>query len=260
MPTGAAQRADPPATRLGPVVSIPPQPGSRPTTAQNHHSHPAPTSKGSRLTAKPNPRSAHRADFPDFQGKSAHNEGKPTISPQSRLTRSADPARDGAACAAIYHGFVRDTVISLEETPPDTAEMADRIRRITRTHPWLVAEDDGRVVGFAYASPHRERASYRWATDVTVYIEPESHRRGIGRALYSTLFDMLRAQGLLMACAGITLPNDASVALHESFGFVPVGVYRRIGYKHGAWRDVGWWQLELARTAGEPPPEPTPPN
>ncbi|HWF24648.1 MAG TPA: arsinothricin resistance N-acetyltransferase ArsN1 family B [Solirubrobacteraceae bacterium] len=175
--------------------------------------------------------------------------------------RSADAARDGAACAGVYAPYVRDTVISLEETPPDAAEMTARIERIERTHPFLVAEDEGRVVGFAYGSIHRERAAYRWATDVSVYIDAGSHRRGIGRALYETLFALLRAQNLLIASAGITLPNDASVAIHEAFGFVPVGVYRNIGFKFGAWRDVGWWQLELSpQRDGEPPPEPAPPR
>jgi L-amino acid N-acyltransferase YncA len=174
--------------------------------------------------------------------------------------RTADPARDGAACAAVYHDYVRDTVISFEVTPPTADEFAARIERISRTHPWLVAEDRGRVIGFAYGSPHRERAAYRWAADVSVYIEPASHRRGVGRALYGALFELLREQRLLIACAGISLPNAASVALHESFGFVPIGVYRGIGYKSGAWNDVGWWQLELARPAGDPPPEPLPPR
>jgi L-amino acid N-acyltransferase YncA len=175
--------------------------------------------------------------------------------------RSADAARDGAACAAVYAPYVRDTVISLEETPPDAAEMTARIERIERTHPYLVAEEASRVVGFAYGSVHRERAAYRWAADVSVYIDGECHRRGIGRALYEALFALLRAQNLLIACAGITLPNDASVAIHEAFGFVPVGVYRNIGFKFGAWRDVGWWQLELSPPRdGEPPPEPAPPR
>jgi L-amino acid N-acyltransferase YncA len=181
-----------------------------------------------------------------------HNDHKPTI-------YSASQAH-GAACAAIYDEYVRDTVISLEEEPPGAAEMTGRIERISRTHPWLVAEDAGRVVGYAYGSPHHERASYRWATDVSVYIDSANHRRGIGRALYEALFELLRDQGLLIACAGVTLPNEASVALHESFGFVPVGVYRGIGYKFGAWRDVGWWQVELARPGADPPPEPTPPG
>lgn len=186
----------------------------------------------------------------------AHDDLIPTIRPASQV-------RDADAIAAIYGGYVRDTTITFETTPPTPEDFAARIERVQRTHPWLVAEDaedEHRVVGFAYGCPHRDRAAYRWAADVSVYIERASHRRGIGGALYQTLFEKLREQRLLIACAGITLPNDASVALHESFGFVPVGVYRQIGYKLGAWRDVGWWQLELARPAGDPPPEPTPPN
>ncbi|MDQ6778625.1 MAG: N-acetyltransferase family protein [Actinomycetota bacterium] len=183
----------------------------------------------------------------------AHDDLKPTIRPASQ-------ARDAPAITAIYDEFVRDTAITFETVPPTPDEFAARIERIQRTHPWLIAEDaTGRVVGFAYGCPHRDRAAYRWAADVSIYLEPASHRRGIGKVLYATLFEMLRAQRLLIACAGITLPNDASVALHESFGFVPVGVYRQIGYKSGAWRDVGWWQLELARPAGDPPPEPLDP-
>ncbi|HWF35386.1 MAG TPA: arsinothricin resistance N-acetyltransferase ArsN1 family B [Solirubrobacteraceae bacterium] len=176
--------------------------------------------------------------------------------------RSADPRRDAAAIAAIYADYVRDTAITFETVPPTAEEFAARIERTQETHPWLVAapdEADGRVVGFAYGCPHRDRAAYRWAADVSIYLEPASRRRGIGRALYQALFDRLRDQRLLIAVAGITLPNDASVAIHESFGFVLVGVYRKIGYKSGAWRDVGWWQLELAAPAREPPPEPTPP-
>jgi L-amino acid N-acyltransferase YncA len=185
----------------------------------------------------------------------AHKDRKPTIRPASQV-------RDAPAIAAIYDEFVRDTVITFETVPPTADEFAARIERIQKTHPWLVAEveDGGRVAGFAYGCPHHDRAAYRWAADVSIYLQPAYHRRGIGRAMYTTLFDMLRDQGLLIACAGITLPNDASVALHESFGFVPVGVYRQIGYKSGAWRDVGWWQLELARPEGDPPPEPTPPK
>ena len=179
------------------------------------------------------------------------------------LIRAADSARDGAACAAIYAPYVRDTVISLEERPPTAEDIAERIATTTRTHPWLVAEDRSEVIGYAYATRHRERASYRWATDVTVYVAPDRQRAGVGRRLYENLFEALTDQGFRIACAGITLPNDASVGLHEALGFQPVGVYRRIGFKLGAWRDVGWWQLELAAPPDqgddEPPREPAPP-
>jgi L-amino acid N-acyltransferase YncA len=142
---------------------------------------------------------------------------------------------------------------------PDAAEMAARIARNQKTHPWLVGEEDGEVAGYAYGCPHRSRAAYRWAADVAVYVAEERRRRGVGQALYEELIDRLRRQRFRVACAGITLPNDASVRLHERLGFRPVGVYRRIGWKAGAWRDVGWWQLELAPAGREPPAEPLPP-
>jgi phosphinothricin acetyltransferase len=172
------------------------------------------------------------------------------------LIRRADAARDAAACAAIYAPYVRDTVISLEEVAPDVDELRRRIERVSATHPWLIAEVDGRAVGFAYGSPHRERAAYRWAADTTVYLDGAHHRRGIGGAVYAQLFELLVAQGIHMACAGITLPNDASVGLHESLGFRPVGIYRNIGFKMGAWRDVGWWQRTLIAPFGDAPAEP----
>ena len=173
--------------------------------------------------------------------------------------RHADPARDGAACAEIYAPFVRDSPVSFEEREPDAQEVADRIELTARTHPWLVAETDDRLVGYAYATAHRGRAAYQWAADVAVYVADGQRRKGIGRALYGALLPLLVRQGLRIACAGITLPNDASVALHEACGFEPVGVYRRIGWKAGAWRDVGWWQVELVRASDGRPPDPGPP-
>jgi L-amino acid N-acyltransferase YncA len=173
--------------------------------------------------------------------------------------RDADPGRDAAGCAAIYEPFVRESAISFEERIPTAADFAARIQRIQTTHPWLVAEHDGQLTGYAYGCPHRERAAYRWAAEVTVYVESASRRRGVGRELYGALLGLLREQGLWVACAGVTLPNEASVGLHESLGFKPVGVYRRIGYKLGTWWDVGWWQLGLRPEGDESPPEPGPP-
>lgn len=177
------------------------------------------------------------------------------------LIRDADAERDAAACAEMYAPYVRDTAISLEERPPTPADFAERIARITSTHPWLIAEDEEEVLGYAYGARHRERAAYRWAVDVAVYVAPRRQRRGVGRALYRTLFELLAEQGFRIACAGITLPNEASVGLHESLGFEPVGIYRNVGWKLGAWRDVGWWQLGLTQ-AGDgdgPPRDPGPP-
>ncbi len=173
--------------------------------------------------------------------------------------RHADAARDAAACAAVYAPYVRDTVVSLEEIAPTEREFTARIERISNTYPWLVAEVGGRVVGYSYASEHRERASYRWAADVTVYIDSRHHRCGIGRALYRALFELIADQGVYVACAGITLPNQASVGLHEALGFTPVGVYRGIAWKAGSWWDVGWWQLQLAPESPGAPAELGPP-
>jgi L-amino acid N-acyltransferase YncA len=173
------------------------------------------------------------------------------------LIRPADPGQDAPACAAIYGPYVRTSAISFEEHPPNSDEIAERIERFQESHRWLVAEDDDQVVGYAYGCPHRERAAYRWATEVSVYVAPQCHRRGYGRALYAELLPQLAAKGFHVALAAVTLPNDASVALHESLGFSPVGIYREIGYKLGSWWDVGWWQLALRETDGTAHPAPT---
>lgn len=165
------------------------------------------------------------------------------------IIRDADPDRDAAACAAIYAPYVSESVVSFEERPPTTAEMT---ARMLGAHAWLLAEDEGVPVGYAYGSPHAERAAYRWTADAAVYIDANHHRSGIGRALYARLFEQLRASGLWMVCAGITQPNDASNGLHRAMGFVPVGIYRRVGWKAGAWHDVAWSQLDLR--PGEPGP------
>ena len=169
---------------------------------------------------------------------------------------SASPAsKTRPALAAIYAPFVRDTAVTFEETVPTAEAMAERIESTLRTLPWLTLEEGGRPVGYAYASPHRARASYRWSVDVAVYLAPEARGRGGGRALYGALLDLLTRQRYATAYAGIALPNAASVGLHEAMGFRPVGVYAGVGFKLGAWHDVGWWSRELAPRAA-PPPEP----
>jgi L-amino acid N-acyltransferase YncA len=176
------------------------------------------------------------------------------------VIRDAVPERDAAVCLSIYAPFIENTFVSFEEQVPTVGEFATRMRSTTATHPWLVLEAEGRVGGYAYASPHRSRAGYRWAADVSVYVA-ESHRRtGAGRRLYADLLERLRRQGIQVVCAGITLPNAASVGFHEAMGFERVGVYKRIGWKAGAWRDVGWWQLELVPATDATPPEPLPPG
>jgi phosphinothricin acetyltransferase len=163
---------------------------------------------------------------------------------------------DASAILAIYAPIVRETAISFEVEPPTRMEMQQRIATTLRHLPWLVCERQGEVLGYVYASPHRARAAYQWSVDVSVYIQAQVRRAGMGRALYHALFELLTLQGLYQCFAGITLPNPASVGLHEALGFQPVGVYQAVGYKLGAWHDVGWWQRAL-----QPCPSlPTPPT
>ena len=161
---------------------------------------------------------------------------------------------DAAQVLAIYAPIVEH--ISFEVEPPDVAEMGRRIAAVLAGHPWLVFEDADGVAGYAHAGAHKARPAYRWSVDVTIYNAERSRRRGVGRALYHELFSILRRQGFHMAYAGIALPNAGSVGLHEAMGFRPIGVYPQVGYKLGAWRDVGWWSLELQPM--ESPPEPIP--
>jgi phosphinothricin acetyltransferase len=171
------------------------------------------------------------------------------------LVRDGSEA-DAAACAAIYAHYVENTAITFELEPPTPEEMAGRIAKASTSHAWLVLEDDGRVVGYAYGGPYKERPAYRWACEVSVYLEPGLRRRGAGRALYEALFPRLAGRGFRTAVAGMTLPNDASEGLHRAMGFEPVGVWRRIGWKLGAWHDVAWVQRALA-AGDDPPAEPS---
>src|SRR5689334_3771882 len=163
--------------------------------------------------------------------------------------------QDAPAVAAIYAPIVRDTTISFEIEPPAPEEMAQRIAKTLQTYPWLVAERGGQVIGTVYASKHRDPGAYRWSVNVSVYIGEQARRQGVGRALYERLITILKAQGFHSAYAGIALPNDASVGLHEAVGFKPLGIYKEVGFKHGQWRDTGWWRLTLSDDPG-PPSEP----
>ncbi|CAN5209141.1 hypothetical protein BH10PSE17_BH10PSE17_08900 [soil metagenome] len=166
---------------------------------------------------------------------------------------------DAAAILSIYAPMVRDTSVSFELEVPSLEEMRSRMGEASGRFPWLVSLDaDDRVNGYCYASRHRERAAYRWSVDTTVYVREDSRGGGVGRALYQYLFESLTQLGYAQAFAGITLPNAASVALHQSMGFTQVGVYRSVGFKLGAWRDVSWWQREL-RTSTASSDAPAPP-
>lgn len=161
---------------------------------------------------------------------------------------------DAAAIARIYSPAVTDHVISFELVAPDAGEMTERLRKIRPQYPWLVFEEDSTILGYAYASSHRDRWAYQWSVDVCAYVDVNAHRRGVGRALYTSLFAVLMLQGYRNAYAGVTLPNPASEGLHRAVGFTPVGTYRDVGYKFGAWHDVAWFERPLAERIIDPPP------
>jgi L-amino acid N-acyltransferase YncA len=161
---------------------------------------------------------------------------------------------DGEGVAAIYRPWVENTAVSFELEAPGGEEMARRIRATSAYAPWLICEGSGGVWGYAYASRHRDRAAYQWSVDVAVYVDEQRRRHGVGRALYRSLFALLRLQGFVAAHAGITLPNPASIGLHESVGFVRIASYPAVGFKLGSWHDVGWWQLRLCETPRHPAP------
>ena len=159
---------------------------------------------------------------------------------------------DAAEVLRIYEPIVRATAISFELHPPGVEEIRERIRAVLLSHAWLVCGDGQRIAGYAYASRFRAREAYQWTTEVTVYVDAEQRRRGIGRALYVSLLEVLKLQGFLTAIAVIALPNEPSVQLHERLGFRAVGVLKRVGYKLGRWHDVGWWQMELREREADP--------
>ena len=165
--------------------------------------------------------------------------------------RLATPT-DGAAFAEIYRPAVAGSPISFEIEPPDADEMARRVTSALARFPWLACEIDGVAVGYAYAGTHRARPAYQWSAEVSAYVHENARRRGVARALYTSLFGALRLLGYCNAYAGITLPNSASVGLHEALGFRPVGVFHDVGYKLGRWHDVGWWERPLGERVAHP--------
>ncbi len=161
---------------------------------------------------------------------------------------------DVPAIAAIYAPMVTDTFASFEEAVPDEAELTRRMLARPRM-PWLVAVDTGAVMGvmgYAYASQHRQRPAYRWSADCSVYLSADYRGRGVGRLLYEDLIAEVADLGYVSLFAGIALPNEASAALHEAMGFERLGVFRNVGYKGGSWRDVGWWQRTIRDLPARP--------
>lgn len=160
---------------------------------------------------------------------------------------------DAEAIQRIYAPNITKSAISFELEVPTVEEIKQRIKLVLNQYPWLVYVHENRVVGYAYAGIHRTRAAYNWTTEVAIYVDEKFYGRGIGKSLYAELFSLLTQQGYHVAVAGITLPNSASVAIHEHFGFKYVGTFKELGYKLGSWHDVGWWALEL--TSSELNPE-----
>lgn len=162
---------------------------------------------------------------------------------------------DAEQVRAIYAPFCAlDSPVSFEIGAPSREEVRRRIAKTLELYPWLVCERSGEVVGYVYAGSHNERAAYLWSVTTAVYIGPGQRRSGVGRALYTSLFNVLRLQGFVNAYAGIVLPNPASVGLHRAMGFERVGVYRGVGHKCGTWLDAAWWQLALRERAENPAP------
>lgn len=159
-------------------------------------------------------------------------------------------ADDAGAVARIYAPYVASTAVSFEEEAPVPEEV---VKRIKASHVWLIADSATEVIGYAYAAPFHPRPAYRWSVEISVYLTEAATGRGIGRLLLSSLLDALRAAGFVNAFAGTTLPNEASVGLFESFGFERIALQHKVGYKLGAWHDVGWWQLRLQDPIDPPP-------
>lgn len=155
-------------------------------------------------------------------------------------------AADAEALARIYNHYITNTIVTFEETPVDGADMAGRVAGVTASGlPWIVAEETGVVVGYAYASKWKKRPGYRFSVESTVYLDPSVIGKGLGRQLYERLISLLGQQPIHLVIGGIALPNEASVALHERMGFEKVAHFREVGLKFGQWIDVGYWQRKL---------------
>jgi len=176
------------------------------------------------------------------------------VTTQNVHLRFALPS-DAEAVLGIYAPYVRDTAVTFEYEVPDLSSYTERMERIMASYPFILCEVGQRVVGYAYASRHRDRAAYQWATESSVYIDPEFQGQGLGKRLYAALLEILRHQGFLIVYAVITMPNEASERLHTSVGFSEIGLHRCAGFKLGAWHDVKWYEYFLS----DPPAEPQTP-
>jgi L-amino acid N-acyltransferase YncA len=160
---------------------------------------------------------------------------------------------DAPAVLEIYKPYVLDTVITFEYEVPTPIDFLNRIRTNTSEYPWLVCLQNHKIVGYAYASKHRDRTAYKWSVDSAVYLSPSVHRKGIARILYESLFSILRLQGYFNVYAGICLPNEKSVAFHKALGFKEIALYEKVGFKHHRWHDTAWFELHLSELIDNPP-------
>lgn len=173
------------------------------------------------------------------------------MSKTGRTIRIAKP-EDAEQIRKIYRPYCQDTTISFEQKVPSLSEVKSRIQSISVQFPYLVLLEGDQILGYAYATQHRERAAYRWSVESSVYVNSEFNGQAVGSTLYTTLFEILKRQRYVNVYAGITMPNDASVAIHKKFGFNLVGTYKNVGYKHGLWHDVSWWHLQLSEPQIDP--------
>jgi L-amino acid N-acyltransferase YncA len=160
---------------------------------------------------------------------------------------------DVAGIHEIYAPIVEHTAISFETSVPPHEELTRRLAETVPQYPWLVATEDDKILGYAYGHQFSARAAYAWSVETSIYVRESARAGGVGRALYSALLRLLTVQGYQQAFAGITLPNAASVGLHEAMGFRRIGTYHDVGFKFGAWHDVGWWQRALGNDPNPPP-------
>ncbi|HET9137399.1 MAG TPA: GNAT family N-acetyltransferase [Candidatus Kapabacteria bacterium] len=166
---------------------------------------------------------------------------------------------DAEAVRLIYLPYVRNTSITFEVAEPTPEEFVHRVETITAQYPWIVYEENGEVLGYAYGCRHRAREAYDWSAESAIYVKEGAHGRGIGKKLYQALFALLKAQGYVNIYGGVTQPNENSNKLHEAVGFTELGRFKNIGYKHGKWHDTKWYELALQEHSAEPAaPKPMP--
>ncbi|HBL74594.1 MAG: hypothetical protein A2W90_00260 [Bacteroidetes bacterium GWF2_42_66] len=160
--------------------------------------------------------------------------------------------KDVAGIIDIYKPYILETAVTFDEEVPSEEEMWGRVQAIQKEHPYLVCIIDGQVAGYAYYSAYRSRASYRWSKEISVYVHPRFRKNKVASALYSTVFEIARAQGIFTLLAIITIPNEPSISFHEKLGFTKCAEYKNIGFKLGEWRTVGWWQYNLFSSFEKP--------